>query len=83
MATISANAQSGNVLILLGHPNMEESNANRAMIEAVKNLGQVKVMDVYAEEFTADSYRQAVRETSTLVLQFPFYWASAPSGMKR
>jgi len=35
------------------------------------------------EEFTADNYRQAVKDASVLVLQFPFYWASAPSEIKR
>jgi glutathione-regulated potassium-efflux system ancillary protein KefG len=76
--------QSGNkVVILLAHPNYAASVANKALIEAVKGLAGITVIDVYAAPFTVDAYKQPVSEASTLVFQFPFYWMSAPSQLKK
>ena len=84
MTAISASAQGGGkVLVLVGHPDMEQSKANKAMVNAIKDIPGVRIMDVYAEEFALENYRQAVKDASVLVMQFPFYWASAPSEMKR
>ncbi|MDR1919304.1 MAG: NAD(P)H-dependent oxidoreductase [Tannerellaceae bacterium] len=74
---------SNKVVILLAHPNFSNSIANKALLEAVKNLAGVKVIDIYAEPFTLDTYKQAVTEASTLVFQFPFHWLSAPSQLKK
>jgi glutathione-regulated potassium-efflux system ancillary protein KefG len=77
-------AQDANkVTILLSHPNYARSVANKAMIEAVKGLPGVTVVDLYAAPFTLETYKQPVSEASALVFQFPFYWLSAPSELKK
>ena len=84
MTVFSASAQSGGkVLILLGHPNFGQSKANKAMIDSVRSLDGVRIMDVYAEEFSLENYKEPFEQASVVVLQFPFYWASAPSEIKR
>ncbi|MDR1357711.1 MAG: NAD(P)H-dependent oxidoreductase [Tannerellaceae bacterium] len=78
----NAAAQS-KVAILLAHPNYAQSVANKALVEAVKNLPGVTVIDIYAAPFTLDTYKQPVTEASTVVFQFPFHWLSAPSQLKK
>ncbi|MDR1644312.1 MAG: NAD(P)H-dependent oxidoreductase [Tannerellaceae bacterium] len=76
-------AEGNKVVILLAHPNYAQSVANRALIEAVKGLPGVTVIDIYAAPFTVETYRQPIGEASTLVFQFPFHWLSAPSQLKK
>jgi glutathione-regulated potassium-efflux system ancillary protein KefG len=71
------------VAILLAHPTFEKSVANRALVDAVQGLPGVTVIDIYAAPFTQDTYRQPLTEASTIVFQFPFYWLSAPSQLKK
>jgi glutathione-regulated potassium-efflux system ancillary protein KefG len=81
---VSSVAQSANkVVILLAHPNYAQSVANKALVEAVKGLPGVTVIDIYAAPFTVDTYRQPIGEASTVVFQFPFHWLSAPSQLKK
>jgi glutathione-regulated potassium-efflux system ancillary protein KefG len=71
------------VLILLAHPNYGESKANKALIEAVKGLPGVTVANVYDTPFTIATYRDLLEGAVAVVFQFPFYWASAPSQLKK
>lgn len=73
------------VVILLAHPNMKESQANRMLIDTVKDMDGVAVFNLYDEElpFNVDEWTRIVSDASALVYQFPFYWLSAPSLMKR
>lgn len=74
------------VLILLAHPQLENSKANRVMIEAVRDLPHVTVHDLYREypDFKIDVKKEQALlvQFDAIVLQFPFYWYSAPSLMK-
>jgi glutathione-regulated potassium-efflux system ancillary protein KefG len=84
MTNGGAPAQNSNkVVILLAHPNYAQSVANKALVEAVKGLPGVSVIDIYAAPFTVATYKQPVNEASTLVFQFPFHWLSAPSQLKK
>lgn len=71
------------LVILLAHPNFGESKANKALIEAVKGMNGVTVIELYNAPFTIETYKQAITEAGTVVFQFPFYWASAPSQLKK
>ncbi len=73
----------GNVLILLAHPNMGESKANRTLVEAVKGLPSVKVVNLYEQPLDVEFYREELTAAKAVVFQFPFYWASAPSQLKK
>jgi glutathione-regulated potassium-efflux system ancillary protein KefG len=74
------------VLIILAHPQLEKSKANRLMVEAVRHLPNVTVHDLYREypDFKVDVKREQalLTKADVVVLQFPFYWYSAPSLMK-
>ena len=70
------------VLLVLAHPHYEESVANRALVEAVKGLPGVTVLDLYAPEQNGEAQQRMLSEADALVFQFPFYWASAPSALK-
>jgi glutathione-regulated potassium-efflux system ancillary protein KefG len=81
---MNTNKQNTNkTVILLAHPTFDRSVANRALIEAVKELAGVAVIDIYAAPFTQETYSQPIAEASTVVFQFPFYWLSAPSQLKK
>ncbi|MDR2919771.1 MAG: NAD(P)H-dependent oxidoreductase [Tannerella sp.] len=71
------------LVILLAHPNFKDSKANKALIDAVKGSNDVTVIDLYDAPFTLDTYKQVITEAGTVVFQFPFYWASAPSQLKK
>lgn len=74
---------SGNVVILLAHPNLKESQANKALIDAVKDIPGVVILDLYAKPFDAEAHKKILSEAKAVVFQFPFYWASAPSQLKK
>lgn len=73
----------GKVLILLAHPDFQNSVANKALFEAVRNLPGVNVIDLYTAPFETKAYHQLLNEARALVFQFPFYWASAPAQLKK
>ena len=72
-----------NILVLVAHPNYKESKANKALVEAARKVRNVVIKDIYAEPFTVDNYYDAVKRADIIVFQFPFYWGSAPSLLKK
>lgn len=72
-----------NILVLLAHPHLEESKANKALADRVRGMSHVEVKDLYKEPFTEESYYEAFKRADVLVFQFPFYWGSAPSMLKK
>lgn len=80
------NKESGKVVILIAHPNIQESNANKELIKTVKENERVLVYDLYdkkKEIFNVDDWSRILTGAVALVFQFPFYWLSAPYMMKR
>lgn len=78
--------ETGNVLVLLAHPKLNESRANKELIDFVKHEDGVFVFDLYeheTEEFDLDFWSRQVADASALILQFPLYWMSAPYMLKR
>lgn len=75
------------VAVLLAHPNMKESQANKALMEAIGDMEEVAVYNLYEmpeeEVFNVEVWSNILSHASALVYQFPFYWASAPSLLKR
>jgi glutathione-regulated potassium-efflux system ancillary protein KefG len=74
------------VLILLAHPALPKSRANRAMRAAVEDLPGVIVHDLYETypDFLIDIEAEQARiaAADVLVFQHPFYWYSAPAMVK-
>jgi Putative NADPH-quinone reductase (modulator of drug activity B) len=71
------------VLILLAHPDIASSKANAALLQQVKDLDFVRVINIYEAPFEPATYTEAFREADHIVFQFPFYWASAPHLLKK
>lgn len=75
------------VVVLLAHPDIEKSNANKALLDAINDIEEVAVYNLYemaAEEvFNLDAWSKIISHATSLVYQFPFYWMSAPSLLKQ
>ncbi|MER5299069.1 NAD(P)H-dependent oxidoreductase [Streptomyces lasiicapitis] len=74
-------------LVLLAHPTLPESRINSALVEGIRDLPGVTVHDLYAAypDFRIDVEREQelLRTHDRVVLQFPFYWYSAPPLLKK
>ncbi len=80
------NNESGKITIILAHPNINESRANKELIDTVKELDNVAVYSLYedfSELFDADIWTQIMLDSSALIFQFPLYWMSAPYLLKK
>ena len=80
------NDGSKKVVILLAHPNLKESQANKALADAVKDIDGVMVYDLYEyqdQSFDVTLWSTIISDASMIIFQFPFYWMSAPSLLKR
>lgn len=71
-----------NILILSAHPDIEHSKACAAMLNAVKDIENVKVVDIYKIPLKVENYIDDVRKADVIVFQFPFWWGSAPAMLK-
>jgi glutathione-regulated potassium-efflux system ancillary protein KefG len=84
--TQPANDATGGVLLVLAHPALERSRANRALAKAVKNLPGLTFHDLYEEypDFVLDVEAEQARLVAhdVIALQFPFYWYSMPALLK-
>ena len=74
------------LLVILAHPALERSRANRAMAVAVEFTPQARLHDLYETypDFLLDvpAEQQRLRAPHTVVLQFPLYWYSSPALLK-
>ncbi len=74
------------VLVLVAHPQMEQSRANRKLMRAARALPGVQVRDLYAlyPDYLIDvDAEQAALAAATLVVwQHPIHWYSMPPLMK-
>ncbi|WDT84512.1 NAD(P)H-dependent oxidoreductase [Alteromonas sp. 009811495] len=77
-----------NVLIISGHPNLDESNANSTMLKSIterlKSVSVRRLDTLYtANPIDVEAEQAALLEADVIVLQFPFYWYSVPALLKR
>ncbi|GAA0692197.1 NAD(P)H-dependent oxidoreductase [Kitasatospora atroaurantiaca] len=74
-------------LVLLAHPTTAQSRNNTALADAVRELPNVTVHDLYAEypDHRIDVAReqQLAEQHDRIVFQFPFYWYSTPALLKQ
>jgi glutathione-regulated potassium-efflux system ancillary protein KefG len=81
-----ANDTTGGVLLVLAHPALERSRANRAMARAVKAVPGVTFHDLYEvyPDFVVDVEleQQRLLTHDVIALQFPLYWYSMPALLK-
>lgn len=75
-----------NTTILLFHPHLKTSRVNKTLAEAAIKAGfNVRALyDIYPDEQIDVKKEQALLESSDrIVLQFPLYWYSSPSLLKK
>lgn len=87
MATDPASPDRADVLVLLAHPQLEHSRANRAMAEAARRAGaRIAVRDLYAlyPDYAIDvEAEQAALEPARLIVwQHPLQWYHMPPLLK-
>ena len=81
------------ILIVLAHPNLSSSKVNLALYEGVKNLPGLEILDLYQKYGTIpygqklphlglEEDRKKMEAADKIILQFPFYWSSAPALLK-
>lgn len=75
------------VVVLLAHPNIKESQANKALMDAISDMEEVGIYNLYEmrneDVFNVEMWSTAISHAAALVLQFPFYWMSAPFILKK
>jgi glutathione-regulated potassium-efflux system ancillary protein KefG len=74
------------ILVLFAHPVLERSRVNRRLLEAVRNLDDVRIHDLYEEYPTlaidVPREQKLLLEHDVIVFQHPFYWYSVPAILK-
>ena len=74
------------VLILFAHPALHRSRINAAMVDAVSDLENVTVLDLYEEypdfHIEVPEQQRLLVEHDVIIWQHPFYWYSAPALLK-
>lgn len=76
------------VVVISGHPNLEESHTNTEILNHLESqLSDVDVrrLDQLYPDFQIDveAEQRALIEAQIIVLQFPFYWYSTPALLKK
>lgn len=74
-------------LVIVAHPNMEGSRINKKFMEEIKKHSEVTVHELYKEypdeKLDVQREQQLLLDHDRIVLQFPFYWYSTPSLLKK
>lgn len=78
----------GKILVVSGHPNYKHSLANRAILDEFHRLvpaADIVYLDALYPDFRIDVGTEQKRliEADTIVFEFPMWWYSAPSLMRR
>jgi len=74
-------------LVIVAHPNLAESRINKrwvAELTKVPNVTVHNLYDVYPDEnIDVEREQQLLLDHDRIVLQFPMYWYSSPSLLKK
>lgn len=74
-------------MVLVAHPNLETSRANRAFMLEISKYPNLHVRNLYHEypnwTFDIEKEQQLLLDYDRIVLQFPFYWYSCPPLLKK
>ena len=86
LAGADGNAFHRRILVLLAHPALGRSEANKPMVSATRKVAGVSLVDLYAEyprfEIDIDREQARLRESDVIVFLHPLYWYSTPSLLK-
>lgn len=74
-------------LVLVFHPDLKGSRANSSLVEEMAKRANVTVHQVYEvypdEKIDVANEQKLLAEHDRIILQFPFYWYSTPSLLKK
>jgi glutathione-regulated potassium-efflux system ancillary protein KefG len=75
------------ILVLFFHPRFEDSRANKALVEAVSNVENVTLIDMYDQypDFNIDvkCEQELLLAHDIIIWQHPFFWYNCPPLMKQ
>ena len=74
-------------LIILGHPNIEQSVANKTIIENVQtNMPDIEIRNIHQlypnYQINVQEEQAALLRHNLIVLQYPMYWFNMPAILK-
>src|SRR4051794_12125028 len=74
------------VLVIVAHPQLEQSRANRLMMRSARSVPGVQVRDLYARYpdylIDVEAEQAALAAAKLIVWQHPIHWYSMPPLMK-
>ncbi|WP_050184359.1 NAD(P)H-dependent oxidoreductase [Domibacillus robiginosus] len=74
-------------LVIVAHPNIENSLVNKAWIEELKKHSNITIHDLYGEypdeQIDIENEQKLCEEHDRIIWQFPFYWYSSPPLLKK
>ncbi len=76
-----------NILVILAHPDLENSRVNRRLAEVAETVENATMHDLYAHypDFKVNREREQalLLEADLIVFQFPLFWYSTPALLKQ
>ncbi|BDD06905.1 NAD(P)H-dependent oxidoreductase [Aureibacter tunicatorum] len=75
-----------NALMIVAHPNLDESIANKNIAEIMSDKGVSvrNIMDLYPDyKVDIEAEQLALMEADTIIFQYPFYWYNMPAILKQ
>lgn len=77
-----------NILIISGHPALEQSNANKTILEEVKNIlpnAEISQLDTLYPDFkiNVEAEQEKLKKADIIVWQFPVHWYALPALLKK
>ena len=78
-------------IIILAHPDIENSKMNKGLLEEVKKHPEIKIHDIYKlysnynfnMPIPAKEEHDLLQQYERIVLQFPLFWYSSPPLLKK
>ncbi|VBB46400.1 Uncharacterized NAD(P)H oxidoreductase YdeQ [uncultured Paludibacter sp.] len=75
-------------LVILTHPNIQESNVNKTWINELKKYPELfdihALYEVYPDlNFDVQKEQEILLKYDTIIFQFPIHWFSVPFGLKK
>ena len=74
------------VLVNIFHPDLKRSRGNKALLEAIKNMPDLTIRDMYTlypdHKIDVKGEQRLLLDNELIVFQHPFYWYSSPSLLK-
>ncbi|MGG3640068.1 NAD(P)H-dependent oxidoreductase [Bacillus gobiensis] len=75
------------VLVIVAHPNLEESRANRSFMHEMSKHEEITVVNLYQKypdwSIDIEQEQALLLKYDRIVFQFPFYWYSCPPLLKK